>query len=301
MAIAPPRPKGPPLNALRAFEAAARHQNFSAAAAELSVTPGAIAQHVKQIEAWLGRSLFDRSAHGVRLTRNGRAALGRLTLAFDALGDAAHELRRLSIPTELRIAALPSVAQLWLLPRLPALRKAFPKLTISVVAMEQPPNLTREPYDLALFFTEPDAKRANSTVLARSDRFPVCTPKIARRLKAPSDLASEILLHDATWRDDWQRWLALAGLDDTRADTGPVYSLFSLAATEAVNGAGILLANEPLVEAMLSSGELVRPFKLTDTSQPPLTATVRSGTDPSVAAVVAWLAASTRQRRRSSV
>lgn len=297
MTIAPPRPKGPPLNALRAFEAAARHQNFSLAAAELSVTPGAVAQHVKQLEAWIGRSLFARSPHGVRLTPNGRAALDKLTLAFDALGDAVHDLRRLSVPTDLRIAALPSVAQLWLLPRLPALRRAFPKLTISVVAMEQPPNLTREPYDLALFFAEPDAKHVHATLLARSDRFPVCTPKIARRLKSPSDLAHETLLHDATWRDDWERWLAAAGANRSLADAGPVYSLYSLAAAEAVNGAGILLANEPLVEALLRSGELVRPFKMADRSQPPLTATVRAaGADLSVDAVVAWLASSARRR-----
>ncbi len=299
MAIAPPRPKGPPLNALRAFEAAARHQSFSLAAAELSVTPGAIAQHVKQLEGWVGGALFERSAHGVRLTRNGRAALGRLTHAFDALGDAVHELRRLSVPTDLRIAALPSVAQLWLLPRLPALRKAFPKSTFSVVAMEHPPNLIREPYDLALFITDTDRPKPNETVLAPANRFPVCAPKIARRLKTPADLAGEILLHDATWRDDWQRWLAVAGVDEALADNGPVYSLYSLAATEAVNGAGILLANEPLVEIMLRNGDLVRPFKTTDTSHAPLTATVRpTRDDRNVAAVVTWLAESSRRRRK---
>ena len=194
MAIAPPRPKGPPLNTLRAFEAAARHESFALAAGELGVTAGAVAQQVKLLEAWIGRALFERGVQGVRLTAHGRAALARFTAAFDALGAAVQELRRASAPAEFRIATLPSVAQVWLLPRLPLLRAAFSELTISIVAMEQPPNLIREPFDLALFFGANPMPGVIETVLAAAPRFPVCSPKIAKRLRQPEDLSGETFM-----------------------------------------------------------------------------------------------------------
>jgi LysR family glycine cleavage system transcriptional activator len=138
MSIAPPRPKGPPLNALRAFEAAARLNSFSRAADELCVTPGAVAQHIKALEEWTSAPLFDRHAQGVRLTPLGRAVAPDLGDAFDSLADAAHLLRRIAAPDEIRIAALPSVAQLWLSPRLPAIRRTSPDLGHGVGAPAQP-------------------------------------------------------------------------------------------------------------------------------------------------------------------
>ncbi|EFO33384.1 HTH-type transcriptional regulator TrpI [Roseibium sp. TrichSKD4] len=126
MAVAPPRPKGPPLNALRAFEAAARLGSFSLAALELNVSPGAVAQHVKAIELWAGASLFERHAQGVRLNQIGERVLPDFEAAFDLLADASRKLRLAAAPSEIRIAALPSVAQLWLSPRLPKIRRVIP-------------------------------------------------------------------------------------------------------------------------------------------------------------------------------
>ena len=123
MPIEPPRPRLPPLNALRAFEAAARHESFTAAAQELGVTPAAIAQQVKSLEAWMRRPLFVRLSQGLRLTPAARQALPAFMRAFDDLGSATQGLRRAASPEELRIAALPSVAQLWLQPRLRGLRR----------------------------------------------------------------------------------------------------------------------------------------------------------------------------------
>ena len=120
MTVSPPRPKGPPLNALRAFEAAARRGSFSAAADELCVTPGAVAQQVKSLEAWAGARLFLRHAQGVELTALGLDVLPGFVAAFDRLGEAAQALRSQAAPDTIGIAALPSIAQLWLSPRLPA-------------------------------------------------------------------------------------------------------------------------------------------------------------------------------------
>ena len=111
MSISPPRPKGPPLNALRSFEAAARHGSFTVAAAELCVTPGAVAQQVKSLEAWSSAKLFKRKAHGIELTALGSSLLPEFAQAFDGLGAAIQSLRSQAMPEQIRIAALPSVAQ----------------------------------------------------------------------------------------------------------------------------------------------------------------------------------------------
>ena len=247
MTVAPPRPKGPSLNALRAFEVAARHQSFLTAAAELSVTPGAIAQQIKSLEAWAECELFERHANGVRLTSNGSALLPRLSAGFDLLGLAAQDLRRLSSPTECRIATLPSLAQLWLLPLLPKLRATFPALTISIIAMEEPPNLVRDPYDIALFFDMPKRDGVASTALTNAACSPVCTPTLAKRLKSVTDLAHMPLLHDATWRDHWSEWFAHVGLKQTNDTHGAIFSLYSLAVEEAKAGAGVLMGDRKSV------------------------------------------------------
>ena len=150
--IEPPRPKSPPLNALRAFEAAARHGAFTAAAEELCVTPGAVAQQIKNLEDWVGAPLFDRQAQGVTRTRLDAETARDLTLAFDQIGSASQKLRIGGRPAEMRIAALPAIAQLWLSPRLPAIRETAPEISISVFALESPPNMRREHFDLCIFY-----------------------------------------------------------------------------------------------------------------------------------------------------
>lgn len=277
MALAPPRAKGPPLNALRAFEAAARHESFLAAAAELSVTPGAIAQQVKALEAWLGHEMFERRAQGVRLTAGGRSALPQLVAAFDALGAATQALRRTAEPAAVHIAALPAVAQLWLLPRLPALRAAFDQLTISVTALERPPNLVRDGFDLSLFFGAAKSHSRTAVQIATGDCFPVCAPKLARRLRRPEDLLEMTLLHDTTWQEQWPRWFEAAGMDGPPAVQGPVFSLYSLAVEEALQSAGVLMGVAPLVEAHLRSGRLRRPFDVAINANAALIAGIRPG------------------------
>lgn len=261
MPISPPRPKAPPLNALRAFEAAARLGGFAAAANELCVTPGAVAQQVKALEAWAGAALFDRRSQGVRLTALGAGVAAEFSAAFDRLGDAAQSLRRRATPTEIRIAALPSIAQLWLSPRLPVLRAGAPEITLSVTALETRPNLAREPFDMAIFFEDlplpPGVIGLDADIL-----FPVCAPEIAARLQHPADLAGETRLHDAAWSDDWALW-ARSAMPERRLDSsGPVFSLYSLAVEMAKNGAGVLMGHEPLLRAELATGSLVAPFDI---------------------------------------
>lgn len=258
--LEPVRPKGPPLNSLRAFESAARLGGFAAAANELCVTPGAITQHIKTLETWVGAALFERHSKGVVLTPLGESTLREFSLAFDQLGAAVQSLRSRATPTTIRIAALPSVAQLWLSPRLQAIHEVLPDIKISIVAMEYPPNLLREAFDISLFFVEPPLP-ANAIKVCDDEIFPVCAPAIAERIREPSDLANFPLLQDTTLTDDWRRWLSRVEPDANLALTGPSYSLFSLAVDEARNGAGVLIGHAPLVQRDIDAGTLVAPFE----------------------------------------
>ncbi len=256
--LTPPKPAMPPLNSLRAFEAAARLGGFKAAAAELSVTPGAVAQHIKSLEAWAGAPLFERMSQGVRLTALGTAVNADFSAAFDQLGSAVNRLRADAGPSQVRIAVLPSIAQLWLSPRLPAVRALVPQTTISITALDHPPNLLREPFDLSIFFVEGEPGE-NQIEICRDVIFPVCAPKLASSLRSPADLGGQIFLHDARWTRHWSLWLEAVREDID--PSGPTFSLYSLALQEAENGAGLLMGHEPLVRASLDAGKLVAPFE----------------------------------------
>lgn len=261
MSVSPPRPKGPPLNALRAFEAAARLGGFANAAEELCVTPGAVSQHIRALEDWIGADLFERRSQGVRLTALGAEALPGFATAFDAMGAAVHVLRTAARHGMMHIAALPSVAQLWLSPRLPAVRAALPALSISVSAVEAPPNLARDLFDLSLFIRPPTGVRGER-VLARDVILPVCAPEVAARLRSPADLAGETLLHDALWPEDWALWARAMLPGASLPSTGPRYSLYAIALEEARHGAGVLMGHQSLVQSALQDGSLVAPFAL---------------------------------------
>lgn len=253
MPVAPPPLTRLPLNALRAFEAAARTGAFTLAAVELGVTPGAVTAHVKALEERLGAALFERQARGVRLTALGLAAAGELTGAFDALAGAEARLRALALPREVRVATLPAIAQLWLSPRLPALRTAAPEISVSITALEAAPNLKRSLHDLSLFPAE-----AGGRLVAKDELFPVCAPALTDRLACVADLGGVPCLSDSSWARDWDIWLQAVG--EIVPVRGPVFSLYALAVEEAVNGAGVLMGHGPLVAGHLERGTLVSPF-----------------------------------------
>ena len=229
MFVSPPRPKMPSLNTLRAFEAVARLTSIAAAASELCVTPAAVAQHVKSLEAWAGDQLFKRNARGIELTPLGSSVLADFKLAFDHLGNAVQKLRTSAAPFEIRIAALPSIAQLWLSPRLPEIRSAMPEVSISVSALEKCPNLVRDPFDLAIFYQ--DTKDTDHTIMVSHDKiFPVASPTIAKRINDLSDLKNQVFLHDMAWRDDWNIWLSHTLPNENYTQKRPgIYPLFACA------------------------------------------------------------------------
>lgn len=258
MPVSPPAPRLPSLNALRAFEAAARLGGFAQAAEELKVTSGAVAAQIKSLEEEVGETLFERHARGVRLTALGERSLPRFVAAFDTLTEAVREMKLDAAPGRVHVAALPALAQLWLAPRLPLLRERIPGLDMSVTALEAPPNLKRVPFDLCLFYERPQSQ--GKTVLGADALLPVCTPEIAKTVHKPEDLVDAVCLTDTAWSEDWRIWADAACPEIGLVPKGPVFSLYALAVEEALNGAGVLMAHEALVASHLQSGALVAPF-----------------------------------------
>ena len=191
----------------------------------------------------------------------GRAALPAFTSAFDSLGAAVHGLSSRAEPNLVRIAALPSVAQLWVSPRLPMVRAEIPQLQVSLTALEQLPNPNREIFDLLLFFEPADRPSGEDAVtIAEDEILPVCAPYVADRLTQIEDLETAAVLRDSQWSKDWQRWLGHCAPGLALRGASSTFSLYSLALEEALRGGGVLIGHEPLVRRYLDDGSLVAPF-----------------------------------------
>ncbi|MFT5258416.1 MAG: DNA-binding transcriptional LysR family regulator [Saprospiraceae bacterium] len=252
--------KLPPLNALRAFEAAVRLESFVKAADELFVTPAAVAQQIKVLEAWAGAKFFERKAQGVILTPIGESIRPDLIDAFDHLGRAAQRLRSISAPNQIQIAALPSIAQFWLSPLLPGIRNALPGTAISVSAQDKAPNMKRNGFDLCIYFEE-EPQSEFSTILEQDVIFPICAPSLLKTIRDKQTQQTVTLFHDSLWDADWREWLGNSKEMHRTDLQGPEFSLYSLAVEEVKNGAGALIGHQCLVGDLLSSGAVVMPFK----------------------------------------
>ena len=236
----------PPLTALRAFEAAARHGNFVKAAAELGVTAGAISQHIKGLEERLGLVLFRRLARGVRLTEAGRAYLPGIADGFDRLARATLQVHESGLAGRLTITVLPSFAAGWLVRRLPAFRARHPDIDLVIRSERQTVDLHRDEADLAIRYGLGDFANLEATHLMREEIFPVCAPALLNAdppLRAPADLARHELLHDAGALGNepwirWQPWLRCVWPQRRRQAARRAFHRFGAALPGSVAGAG---------------------------------------------------------------
>lgn len=272
----------PPLNALRVFEAAARHLSFKEAANELSITQAAVSHQVKSLEEYLGVELFRRSGRGVQLTEAARAALPRLRDGFDALAAAVEQIRERGEETDLAITAPPVFTARWLMPRLADFSKRNPKIEVRVVSSSK--MVDAGALDTAVMAGTLDLRDDTSGVEIhlglgeypgyRADRLfgvtmaLVANPEIGRALQKPEDLARQVLLHDdamdlVAHGNAWQKWLEAAGVAE-RVDAahGPHFSSNILSLEAASQKLGVALALRPLVNDDLASGRLVAPFDI---------------------------------------
>lgn len=253
-------PKLPPLNALRAFEAAGRHLNFRLAAEEIGVTQGAVAQQVRGLEARLGLSLFYRQPRGLRLTEAGRRYHAPLCQAFRLIADATGAL---SDRQHLTISVTPSFAAKWLVPRLGAFADAHPEIEVQVDAGERLANFQNDGIDIAVRQGRPPfGPGLKAEPLFGTEYVAVCSPDLAGRITEPQDLLGVTLLNDT--HGLWPLFLEQAGCAGQPRIMN--FSQTSLAIDAAAAGQGVALANAPLVTKELEARRLVQPVDLSLTA-----------------------------------
>jgi LysR family glycine cleavage system transcriptional activator len=259
----------PPLNALRAFEAAARHLNFSRAADELSVTPGAVSQQIQNLEDYVGAALFKRTPKGLLLTDAAQTALPALREAFDRLAEAASLLTAAVDGRRLTLTAPPSFAAKWLVPRLGAFEQAHPQVDVWLSAAIELVDLTAGEVDIAVRYGGGRYPGLEVKRLFSETVIPVASPAHLEEhpLNSPADLANHILLHDGSPDlddscPDWSMWLAARGLKGVDGMRGPRFNQSSLVIEAAVNGRGVALAKRTLAAADLEAGRLVAPLQI---------------------------------------
>lgn len=260
----------PPLNAVRAFEAAARHPSFQAAADELAVTAGAVAQHVKALEQWLGVALFRRlPSKGVALTAAGQRYAATVSELLDRLDEVTRRLREQDNANVLTVATIPSFASQWLIPRLGAFRAAHPAIDVRVMASNSLTDFSREDVDVAIRYGRGVYPGLTSELLFAETFFPVCSARLREEGEHPlhsvADLRFHILLHEDINSQipgtiDWPRWLAAAGAPAFDARRGPRFTHTFLALQAAAAGQGVALATSVLIGEDLTTGRLVKPF-----------------------------------------
>lgn len=254
----------PPLNALKAFEAAARHESFTRAAEELCVTQGAVSHQVKALEEELGLKLFNRERQRLVITQAGRSYLEVVRDALDRIAAGTERLLQRQSAGALTVSTSPNFAAKWLVHRLGRFADAHPGIDLRVSASLHHVDFAREDVDLAIRHGDGTAPGLDVTRLCAEELTPVCSPALLRGrkgLRKPVDLARHTLLH-VNDRSDWLRWLAAAGAGTVDPTRGPVLNQASMALDAAVDGQGVALARSALAASDLISGRLVRPFHL---------------------------------------
>jgi LysR family glycine cleavage system transcriptional activator len=274
----------PPLNALRAFEIAARHLSFKRAAEELCVTPTAVSHQIKQLEEFMGVELFRRLTRSLELTPEGVAMLPKVREGLECFASSVECARRPSARERLVVVAPPSFATRWLVPRLKRFAEAEPSIELHLVSSLNA--IDTDQTGVARIFDSIDLRDGDSHAAIcfgtgsypgyRVDRMlssgyvPVCSPSLmdgTHPLRKPEDLRFHTLLHDDTIADErarptWSEWLRVAGVQDVDAAAGPHFRDSGLALAAAIDGLGIALASKPLAATEVASGGLVVPFRI---------------------------------------
>ncbi|HEY0121671.1 MAG TPA: LysR substrate-binding domain-containing protein [Rhizobium sp.] len=249
----------PPLASLRAFEAAARHESFVKAAAELNLTAAGVSQHVRTVENWLNVPLFLRQTRGVALTAAGREFGAAVTHGLGHIEITAQQLRLEIHSRPISVACIASMATRWLIPRLPRFRGAYPDIRINIVyALEAK---TPEAAGVDLLIRHGPRPGPNAVELLSAATRPTCSAAFRARhgtSETPHDLASAELLHDET-TDAWARWFAIAGIHET-PKAGPIFADFNLMIGSVIGGQGIGLCPTALITDELAQGSLVTLF-----------------------------------------
>ena len=260
----------PPLSALRAFEAAGRHQSITRAAAELHVTPAAVSHQVKSLEDYLGVELFRRVGNALLLTDAGQALLPGLRTGFAELARAVESLRGRDATGAIVLSVAPIFATKWLIPRLERFRALHPQIDVRISASIALCDFERDGVDAAVRIGRGRYPGLAADRLFGESVIPMCSPKRlggAHPLATPADLAHHVLLH-VDWPGaepvlpDWESWLRAMGVAGVDPKPGPRFSQPDHAMQAAIEGVGVVLGWRGLAERDLVAGRLVAPFDL---------------------------------------
>jgi LysR family transcriptional regulator, glycine cleavage system transcriptional activator len=260
----------PPLSALRAFEAAARHMSFSKAATELHVTPAAISHQIHALEEDLGIRLFHRMNRSIELTASARILFPGLSEAFAGIQSSVRRLRAHNDTGTLTVTASPSIAAKWLVLRLHRFQEQHAEVDVRISATDEVVDLTRGDFDIAIRYGRGKYPELEVELLFTNEVFPACSPQLLVEgppLRAPEDLPAHALIHDQAIERDplsptWPMWLKAAGVKNVPAASGLSFNNMHLALDAAIAGHGVVLAHSTIAAADLAAGRLVRLFSL---------------------------------------
>jgi LysR family transcriptional regulator, glycine cleavage system transcriptional activator len=264
-----PLQRMPPLNALRAFEAVARHSSFARAAHELHVTKAAVAQQVRALEQEIGVRLVERNGRGLQLTESGAAGAGALAEGFALLAKAARAMREGEGRRFLVINSTPSFAATWLVGRIGKFKARHPETDVLIDANPTEDALDSGAADALIRWGAGEFLGLAATLLFKEDVFPVCAPRLVvgdDPLRSPEDLARHTLLHldwnpaHASW-PTWSDWLNAAGARHVEATHGVFFNNMAMTLRAAAQGQGVALTSFAIAADELAAGRLVAPFK----------------------------------------
>jgi LysR family glycine cleavage system transcriptional activator len=256
----------PPLNGLRAFEAAARHLSFTRAAEELNVTQAAVSHQVKMLEEQIGLPLFRRLNRALMLTDEGQTLFPAVRDALDTVAEAVERLHTGKAAGALTVSVLPSFAVKWLVPRMSDFQEHHPGIDLRITAADRLVDFVRDAVDVAVRFGAGSWPGLRADFVVDEVVTPVCAPALAARLREPADLAHIVLLHEEMAPlanfPDWATWLEAAGAADVPCDKGPRFSHTHMMLQAAIDGQGVALAQMLFAADDIAEGRLVAPFAL---------------------------------------
>ena len=253
----------PPLNAVKAFEAAARHLSFTRAAEELFVTQAAVSHQIKALEEFLGLKLFRRKNRSLLLTEEGQSYFLDIKDIFVQLGEATDRLLARGAIGSLTVAMSPSFAIQWLVPRLAKFSEKNPDIDVRIKAVDSDSASLTDDVDVAIYYGQGNWPGVRADKLRNEVLIPVCSPLLLngpKPLEKPADLKFHTLLHDSS-RQDWQAWFKQCGVTDINVNQGPIFSHSSLVLQAAAHGQGVALGYSVLARPDIKAGRLVCPFQ----------------------------------------
>lgn len=250
----------PPLNALRCFEVVGRLVSVSAAAQELCVTPAAVSRQIHLLEDYLGLPLFYRRHRQLIFTQPGRDYHQEISRYLVGIHRVTRRLRDVSRPRVFNLRAPHTIAMRWLLPQLASLHTAHPELEVRLHTSAFVPDFDKEDLDAAIIINHGRASGLVQYKIMENEISPVCTPRIAQRLKHPDQLKGETLLHTHARPDDWQTWFTQACVSISTANRDMRFESSALAYEAALAGYGVAMGQRALITQELSDGRLVAPF-----------------------------------------